>query len=594
MSLVKVYLRVLGLLAPEKWLAMALALANVALAAVFLLEPWLFGRVIDALVGKTPGTPWNYITWWTGVGFFGVAANVLIALYSDRLAHRRQLAAIVEFFEHSLALPLAFHDQQHTGRLLHTLHSGSGNLFMLWLAFFRSHLSTLIAVLVMVPFALHINWKLALLMIVLMFSFVLFNTLVVRRTDRAQRQVEQLNREISERSGDVFGNVMVVQSFARVRDEAAALRQLVAQVLNAQYPVLRGWAWAAVANRAASTLTVIGLFVLGVQLHGKGEISVGAIVSFVGFALMMIGRMEQLAGFISDLFFQAPALANFFEVLDTRSPLQERADAPDLQITRGAVSFENVSFGYDAAHPVVQDLSFRAAAGGTVAFVGPTGAGKTTALSLLYRAYDPSSGRITIDGTDIRAVNLTSLRRQIAVVFQNPGLLYRSISENLRVGKPDASDAELEAAARAAEAHQFVSLKPEGYGALVAEHGKSLSGGERQRLSIARAMLKDAPLLILDEATSALDNLTEARVQRALGNLMKGRTTFVIAHRLSTVRSADLIVVLKDGRLVEQGRYDELVRLGGVFAELDAQGKFVADAVAEPGADLAASLGELD
>jgi glucan exporter ATP-binding protein len=585
MSLLKIYLRVLALLRPERWLAIGLSVANVAMAAVFLIEPWLFGRVVDALSAKASGSAWTYIGWWTGVGFFGVAANVLVALYSDRLAHRRQLAAIVDFFEHALALPLGFHDRHHTGRLLRTLHAGSSNLFVVWLAFFRSHLSTLIAILVMIPFALQINWKLALLMIVLMSTFVLFNTVVVRRTGKAQREVEQLNQEIAERTGDVFGNVMVVQSFSRIVTEVAALKQLVGQVLTAQYPVLRGWAWVAVANRAASTLTVIGLFALGVQLHGKGEISVGGIVSFVGFAMMMIGRMEQLAGFISELFFQAPALANFFEVLDTQNALREEPGARDLHDVRGEVAFENVSFGYDAAHPVLKELSFKVPAGCTAALVGPTGAGKTTALSLLYRAYDPVSGRITVDGIDIRSVRLSSLRAHIAVVFQNPGLLYRSIAENLRIGKPDASDAELEAAALAAEAHQFVTIKPGGYAAMVAEHGKSLSGGERQRLSIARAMLKDAPILILDEATSALDNVTEARVQRALGALVKGRTTFVIAHRLSTVRAADMILVLKDGRLVERGRYDELVRLGGVFAELDAQGKFVADARDSDAAD---------
>jgi ATP-binding cassette subfamily B protein len=430
----------------------------------------------------------------------------------------------------------------------------------------------------MVPLALRLNWKLALLMLLLMFSFVLFNTIVARRTGKAQRAVEKLNHNISERTGDVFGNVMVVQSFSRVVSEVGALRQLARQVLAAQYPVLHGWAWASVANRAASTLTVIGLFALGVRLHAQGEISVGAIVSFVGFALMMIGRMEQLAGFISDMFFQAPALANFFEILDTRSGLHELPGAPELRDVRGAVAFENVSFGYDPTRPVLRDLSFRVSAGSTVAVVGPTGAGKTTALSLIYRAYDPAAGRITVDGVDIRSVSLASLRAQIAVVFQNPGLLYRSIAENLRIGKPDASDAELEAAARAAEAHHFVSGRREQYAAMVAEHGKSLSGGERQRLSIARAMLKNAPILILDEATSALDNVTEARVQRALAALVKERTTFVIAHRLSTVRAADLILVLKDGQLVEQGRYEELVRLGGVFAELDAQGRFVADA----------------
>jgi ATP-binding cassette subfamily B protein len=302
--------------------------------------------------------------------------------------------------------------------------------------------------------------------------------------------------------------------------------------------------------------------------------------------MMMIGRLEQLAGFISEIFFQAPALANFFAILDARSGLREEPGAPDLKDVRGEVVFENVSFGYDAAHPVLKGLTFKVPAGSTTAVVGSTGAGKTTALSLLYRAYDPANGRITIDGVDIRTVSLSSLRAHIAVVFQNPGLLYRSIAENLRIGKPDASYAELEAAARAAEAHHFVAAKPGGYTAMVAEHGKSLSGGERQRLSIARAILKDAPILILDEATSALDNATEARVQRALGTLLEGRTTFIIAHRLSTVRTADTILVIKEGRLVEQGRYDELVRLGGVFAELDSQGKFVADAQESPAADL--------
>ena len=589
MSLMRIYLRVLALLGPEKWLATALAVANIGLAAVFLIEPWLFGRVVDSLAVNASGAAWYYIVWWTAVGFLGVAANVLVALHSDRLAHRRQLAVIVDFFAHALALPLGFHNNNHTGRLLRTLHTGSANLFMVWLAFFRSHLSTLIAILVMIPLALRTNWKLALLMILLMFTFVLFNTIVVRRTGTAQRKVERLNQEIAERTGDVFGNVMVVQSFSRIVTEVAALKQLVGLVLAAQYPVLRGWAWVAVANRAASTLTVIAIFAFGVQLHGKGEISVGEVVSFVGFALMMIGRLEQLAGFISELFFQAPGLANFFAVLDTSSGLHELPGAPDLRNVKGEVAFENVSFGYDAGHLVLRDLSFKVPAGCTVAIVGPTGAGKTSALSLLYRAYDPAKGRITIDGCDIRTVTLSSLREQIAVVFQNPGLLYRSIAENLRIGKPDASDSELEAAALAAEAHQFVSVKPGGYAALVAEDGKSLSGGERQRLSIARAMLKDAPILILDEATSALDNATEARVQRALRALLKGRTTFVIAHRLSTVRTADMILVLKDGRLVERGRYDELVRSGGTFAELEAQGKFIADATEGLTAELESS-----
>ncbi|HVV96478.1 MAG TPA: glucan ABC transporter ATP-binding protein/ permease [Rhodanobacteraceae bacterium] len=579
MSLLRIYLRVLGLLAPEKGLAMLLALANLALAGVYFLEPWLFGRVVDALAGSKSAEAWRLILMWAGVGFGGVAASVWVSLHADRLAHRRRQAAIAQFFEHAIALPLAFHGEHHTGRLLRIMHNGSGNLFGLWLGFFREHLATLLSILVMIPLALWINWKLALLMVVLMASFATFNAIAMRRTHARQGEVEELHHEISERAGDVLGNVLVVQSFTRHADEVVAIREMMKRALAAQYPVLRGWAVLSVFNRAASTLTIVAIFALGASLNAKGEVTVGNIVSFVGFAMMLIGRLEQFAGFISGLFFQTHSLGDFFAVLDAKEGLHEKPGTPDLpRDVRGEVAFENVSFGYDAARPALRNLSFRVRAGGTVALVGPTGAGKTTALSLLYRAYDPSEGRITIDGIDIRDVSLESLRRHIAVVFQDPGLFYRSIADNLRIGDPDATHEEIEEAARAAEAHAFIVVKPDGYSTLVAERGRSLSGGERQRLAIARAMLKDAPILILDEATSALDNATEARIQRALNKLTKDRTTFVIAHRLSTVRNADTILVLKDGELVEEGRYDELVRLGGLFAELDGQGRFVADA----------------
>ena len=579
MPILRIYYRVIALLAPEKGLAILLALANLSLAGVYFLEPWLFGHVVDALAAKVHGDAWRFIGWWAGVGFVGVAASVWVSLHADRLAHRRRLAAIAQFFEHSIGLPLSFHGQHHTGRLLRIMHTGSSNLFSLWLGFFRDHLATVLSILVMVPLALHMNWKLAVLMIALMVSFAVFNAIAMRKTHKAQGEVEQLHHQISERVGDVFGNVMVVQSFSRISAEVAEIRQMVRRVLTAQYPVLRGWAWLSVANRAASTLTIVAIFALGTQLNSHGEVSVGQIVSFVGFAMMLIGRMEQFAGFISTLFFQTHSLSDFFAVLDTPAVLHEQEGAPDLPPhVRGEVAFEDVSFGYDVSHPALKHLTFRVPAGGTAAIVGPTGAGKTTALSLLYRAYDPNGGRITIDGIDIRSVSLHSLREHIAVVFQDPGLFYRSIADNLRIGKPDATDAEIEAAAHAADAHNFVVVKPDGYATLVAERGRSLSGGERQRLSIARAMLKDAPILILDEATSALDNATEARIQRALNRLTQNCTTFVIAHRLSTVRNADVILVLKDGELVEQGRYEELVAMGGLFAELDGQGKFVADA----------------
>jgi len=410
-----------------------------------------------------------------------------------------------------------------------------------------------------------------------MVSFAVFNTVAMHRTGEAQSRVETLHQEMAERTGDVLSNAMVVQSFTRHEAEVRDVHELTQRVLAAQYPVLRGWAWLSVATRSASTLTVVAIFLLGATLNGTGEVTVGAIVTFAGFAMTLIGRLEQFASFISTLFFQTPSLREFFAILDTPSALTEMPGTPALPRVVGEVVFENVSFGYSEAHPALSGLSFHAPAGSTIALVGPTGAGKTTALSLLYRAYDPTAGRITVDGVDIRTVSLQSLRSQIAVVFQDPGLLYRSIADNIRLGKPDATQEQIESTARAAEAHDFIVVKPDGYATLVAERGRSLSGGERQRLAIARAMLKDAPIQILDEATSALDNATEARIQRALKTLTTGRTTFVIAHRLTTVREADQILVMKDGRLVEQGTFDELVKQGGLFAELNAQGTFVAD-----------------
>jgi len=578
MPILRLYARVLALLAPERKLAIALVLANLALAGVYFLEPVLFGRVVDALSSTHAGDAPRLIALWALVGFGGVAAAVWASLHADRLAHRRRLAAIAAFFEHAAALPLAFHGEYHTGRLARIMNNGVSNLFNLWLSFFREHLATLLAIFVMVPVALAMNWKLALLMIGLMLCFAISNAVTVRRTHKAQGEVEELHNEIATRAGDVFGNVTVVQSFTRLSVEAAALKAMMTRVLAAQYPVLRGWAILSVLNRAASTLTIVAIFALGASLHARGEITVGGIVSFVGFAIMLIGRLEQFASFLSTLFFQTQSLEDFFAVLDRRPAIVDAPDAAALPRVRGEVVFDKVSFGYDPVQPALHELSFRAAPGDTIALVGPTGAGKSTALSLLYRAYDPSGGTVTVDGHDIRSVTLDSLRQNIGVVFQDPGMFYRSILDNLRVGKPDAGLEDIEKAVAAAEAAAFIARKPEGLETLVAERGRSLSGGERQRLAIARAMLKDAPILVLDEATSALDNATEARIQRALDALTCGRTTFVIAHRLSTVRNADLILVLDQGRLVEQGRFDELIRHGGLFARLAEDGKFAPDA----------------
>ena len=574
MSLVTVYRRVLGLLAVERPLFRLVCAGNFALAVLIFYESWLFGRVVGELV-SAPHQAWRYIGQWAGFGLLGIALNVWVSLYADRLSHRRRQGAILAFFEHALALPLGFHAQHHSGGLLRILHTGASNLFTLWLAFLRSHLATILSIVVMLPIAMVLNWKLASLMTGLLVCFLVSMSIAVRRTAGAQREVEKLHHALAERAGDVLANAAIVQSFTRHEAEVDAVRGFSEGALAAQYPVLRSWAWLTVANRSASTLTVVAIFALGAWLWSRGEASIGDIVTFAGFSLAIVGRLDQLASFAAGLFYHAPALRDFFEVLDMPGPRDERPDAAQLPPVRGEVVFEDVSFSYPSGGPAVKHLTFRVPAGAKVALVGPTGAGKSTAASLLYRAHDAASGRITIDGIDIRSVRLSSLRRNVAVVFQDAGLLYRSIADNIALGLPAASREQVERAARAAEAHEFIRAKPEGYATLVAERGRSLSGGERQRVAIARAMLKDAPILVLDEATSALDSATELRIQRALETLTRGRTTFVIAHRLATIRDADLILVLENGEIVERGRYEELVLRDGAFARLARAGEFV-------------------
>jgi ATP-binding cassette, subfamily B, beta-glucan exporter len=285
-------------------------------------------------------------------------------------------------------------------------------------------------------------------------------------------------------------------------------------------------------------------------------------------AALLISRLEQAVGFSNRLFLDAPKLADFFGVLDTVPALRERPGALDPGRVRGLVEFKDVSFSYDGKRPAVIDLSFTAAPGERIALVGPTGSGKSTALALLHRAFDPQSGAVSIDGVDIRDFTLVGLRHNIGVVFQETLLFNRSIAENLRVGKPDATEAELREATARAQALDFIDANSEGFNAHIGERGRLLSGGERQRIAIARALLKDPPILILDEATSALDPLTESRVNLALDEVMKGRTTFVIAHRLQTIRSASRILVFRHGRIAECGTFEELKRHGGFFAEL--------------------------
>ena len=575
MEFFRVYGRVIGLLRAEKGLAITLAIANIAVAGLQFYEPVLFGKVID-LLSNARDRPveqlWHdareILGLWALVGLGGIVANMVVSLQADRMAHRRRLGAMATYFQHLLMLPFSFHNAQHSGRLIKIMLTGVDNLFGIWLSFFRENLATLVALFVMLPLSMFMNWRLGLLLLVLILVFAVTNVWVVNRTDRLQKEVEDLHSELAGRAGDALGNINLIQSFVRLAAETSEMHRIIGRTLQAQFPVLNWWAFLSVLTRAASTITVILIFVLGTWLYTRGEATVGEIVSFMGFATMLIGRMDQASGFVSRIFFQMPSLGDFFRVLDSQSTVPDKPNGIDLGRARGDVEFDDINFSYDGKRPALVHFSLKVPAGSTVAFVGPTGAGKSTALSLLHRMWDAQSGVIRIDGIDHRDIKLESLRRNIGVVFQDSTMFYRSIADNLRIGKPDATQAELEEAARLAEAHDFIMRQPQGYETLVGERGTTLSGGERQRLAIARALLKNPPILILDEATSALDSVTEARIQKALKTLMQGRTTFVIAHRLSTIRDADQVVVFEHGRVVEHGPYQALLAEGGAFARL--------------------------
>ncbi len=588
MSFYRIYARVLLLLRPERRTVAWLVLGTVALVVAQFAEPVLFGRLIDRLTHPAGGTPsfaalLPTIAAWIGFAVATIAAAVVVSLLADRLAHRRRLAIMAQFFEHALTLPATFHAATHSGRSLKIMIESANGMFAVYLSLFRENISALLSLVVILPLSLWLNWRLGLLLVALVALSGVVATFVRHRTETLQGTVESYNSALAERASDVLGNVPVIQSFTRVRQETGVMRDLSRTLLEAQMPVLSWWTVAVVFGRTASTITLLLVFVSGTALYLRGIGTIGGIVMFMNFANMLIGRLEQLVNFSNALFLQAAKLGDYFAVLDTVPHVAEKPHAKDPGHLSGRVAFEGVSFAYPASgHGVtprlaVRDLWFTAEPGETIALVGTTGSGKSTTLGLLHRTFDPAAGRITIDGIDIRDMPLDALRRNIGVVFQEPMLFARSIEENLRIGKPDASATEIARALERAQAAEFVRNQPHGLATRVGERGRQLSGGERQRVAIARALLKDPPIMIFDEATAALDADTERKLQMALASATRGRTTFVIAHRLATVRHASRILVLQNGRVVESGTFDELVARDGAFAVL-AAAQFMAGA----------------
>ncbi len=566
MSLLQIYWRALTYLGANKLKVTVVVIANVVLAAVAIIEPILFGRIFDAISSNSPVTP--ILLAWAGFGLFNTVAYVLVAREADRLAHGRRATLLTEAFGRIISMPLSWHHKRGTSNALHTLLRAAETLFGLWLEFMRTHLATAVAILLLIPTAVSMDWRLSLVLFALSIVYWFIGRMVMKRTKEGQASVESHYHNVFSHVSDSISNVSVVHSYNRIEQETRALRDYTKNLLAAQYPVLDWWALAGALNRTASTVSMGIILVIGTMLVQRGELKIGDVIAFIGFANLLIGRLDMLRQFATQIFEARAKLDDFFVLEDSVEEREEPAGLAELGSVRGKVEFRNVDFSFGGTSQGVHDVSFVAQAGETVAIVGPTGAGKTTLVNLLQRVYEPDNGKIFVDGTDISTVTRKSLRNSIATVFQDAGLLNRSISENIRLGREGATEEEILAAAEAAAAADFIQTRLTGFDTSVGERGNRLSGGERQRIAIARAILKNAPILVLDEATSALDVETEARVKVAIDRLRENRTTFIIAHRLSTVRDADKVIFLEQGRIAEMGTFDELSDKGGRFASL--------------------------
>jgi ATP-binding cassette subfamily B protein len=566
MTLTRVYIRSLAYLGVYRWRVSAVVVANIALACVAILEPILFGRIIDAVSGK--GDVADNLVLWGGLAAFNIVAYVLVARQADRLAHSRRAALLSGSYSRLVSMPLSWHNARGNSNVLHTLLRASDTLFSVWLDFMRSHLATAVALAMLVPTALSMDLRLSAVLFVLGAVYWLVQSVVMKNTRAGQASVEKHYHDLFSHISDTISGVSVVQSYNRAHAESETLKALSSSLLKAQFPVLDWWALASALNRMASTISMMVILVVGTALVVRGEMTVGEIIAFIGFANLLIGKLESIRGFVSQIFEARSKLEDFLELEADARPEEDSAGDVILGSVEGRVEFKNVSFDFAGTTQGIRDVSFMVEPGQTVAIVGATGAGKTTLVNLLQRVHEPQSGQILVDGKDIAHVARTELRGNIATVFQDAGLLNRTISANVGLGRDAATVSEITEAVSAAAAIDFVLSRPEGMETVVGDRGNRLSGGERQRLAIARAILKSAPILVLDEATSALDVETERQVQTALDNLRKDRTTFVIAHRLSTIRDADLVILMDHGRIAEMGPYEELATRGGRFTHL--------------------------
>jgi len=471
-------------------------------------------------------------------------------------------------FAHLQRLSLRFFAARRTGEILSRVMNDVSVIQSTLTEMPIDYTKQLVTLIGGIAFLLIMNWRLCLLILLLLPALVLVARFFGKRLKALSTTIQDQTAAATTLIEEVVSGIRIVKSFVQTRREE---QRFAGQVRTMLQLTLRRARVMAVFIPTITLLTFAAasavLWYGGTQVI-DGSVSPGELFAFVLFAGILIGPFGSAARVFAQIKEAQGAMRRVFDILDTAPDVRDRPDAVDMPSIIGHVTVERVSFAYDARQPVLIDISFDTKPGEVIAFVGPTGSGKTTLVNLLHRFYDPSSGTIAIDGYDLRGVRLDTLYRQIALVPQETILFGGTIFDNIRYGREDATEDEVRDAARAANAHDFISALPDSYATIVGEKGVNLSGGQRQRLAIARAVLKNPRILILDEATSALDTESERLVQEAVERLMVGKTTFVVAHRLSTVQRANRILVFNKGRIVEQGDHASLMAAKGLYQYL--------------------------
>jgi len=577
---------ILDLIRPYRgWLAIVFA-AMVVETAMSLAGPWPIKVIIDNVVGSHPLPHWLSWLWdlpvakdKMGLALLAGLATVLIAAigsaadyidnyYTESVGQWVAHDLRVRVYDHLHRLSLTFYDHQQTGPLLSTITSDVATVQNFASSATLGILVDLLTIVMMLGLMFWLEWDFALIAIGVTPFLLLF-------VMRFKKSVKSVTHEVRKRQSDIVAvvqqgleSVRVVKAFARQDLEQGRMGDASRAQVDA----------ALKARRVKSLLSpvvsiVIALCTAIVIWRGAdrilaGAMTVGALTVFLAYLTKFFKPVQDLAKMTNSIAQAAVGLERIRKILDTDVVIPERIDAKPLPSCRGEITFENVAFGYDPEAPVLKDVSFKITPGQLVGIVGTTGGGKSTVVSLIPRFYDPIGGRVLIDGVDLKELQLASLRSKIGYVLQDTVLFHGTVRENIGYGRPNASEEEIVAAAKLANAHDFITAMPHGYDTMVGDRGLTLSGGQRQRIGIARAVIRDTPILILDEPTAALDTESERLVIEGLERLMKGRTVITIAHRLSTIRDAHKIIVLKDGVVHEQGTHDELLKLNGVYAEL--------------------------